>query len=220
MARNDKSIIFLSRTLGMSDLKVKKCVNVLSDPSGPLKGETNKKVIISVLVEYYAATEFETKIPPKLHRLMLSNLPVKSIISFCSTSKTLRLACESELFWKDILRRDFGISYEDALMIDNPKKVYKEITPIFAYFSKNTLSDKNRKKFLDFLTKLYKQNMPLFIKKFTDIFSPRLEMAETEPRKEITGHFFGLFSDYETRTFYSTFERVCGIYFMMALIIF
>ena len=54
--------------------------------------------------------EYLTTLPHEIVKKTLFNMPIKDILSLCSTDKYIQSVCKDDLFWKDYIYRTYNIT--------------------------------------------------------------------------------------------------------------
>lgn len=88
-----------------------------------------RKLIFLLLISITGNSVTLEELPTELHELIIGNLPVNNLKKFCATSRKLRPACETELFWERVSKRDFGVAIAEKFygLIGSWKNLYPTI---------------------------------------------------------------------------------------------
>lgn len=125
----------IASLLEVPESTIKKCIKDIS-----MKMNTTEENVLSILNKHFSFKLLH-KLPPEIREMIIMDLPVKDILTFCSSSKAFMELCKDDTLWKILLKRDYNllpISY-------NPKQDY-----IFAakVFSRVLNFEKNAKQYV------------------------------------------------------------------------
>lgn len=70
------------------------------------------------------------QLPVELRELIAQNLPVKDLLKFRVSSKTLRDVCDDPVLWRILLRRDFDVTAQASDALDIYKKIGEFLSPL------------------------------------------------------------------------------------------
>lgn len=123
--------------LSISESRIKKCLEMVAKKFK----DVDEKVLIQVLKEHYEELkdtydELLVNFPPEVQEMLVKDIPVKSILNFCASSRSFLHICDSDYLWRTLLLRDYGVNYRDQ----DPKRTYKLL-----YFLNNVIKKAGKK---------------------------------------------------------------------------